>query len=230
MSDPTLAARRDAVTALGSAVRATLVAIAANEAPIERLERATTLAEQLTTQLAGFERPLTELPSVDDLTRGIRFLSPTIGPGNPMSPPITIARTADGVETRVTLDRRFEGPPGFVHGGVTGLLLDEVLGQAASHAARWGMTAFLNISYRHALPIDVELVVSARVTGTGRRKTFVSGTIALVADPRTPFVTAEALFIAPRDEVHGRYFDEVADSTGRPADVHFGAPDLSTRH
>ena len=224
MSDP-LIARRDAVTALGSAGRAALVAIAATEAPIENLERATALAEQLAGELTGTQRPLAQVPSVDDLAHGIRYLSPTIGLGNPMSPPVVIARTDVGVETRVTLDRRFEGPPGFVHGGITGLLLDEVLGEAATHVGLWGMTAFLNISYHHALPIDVELVVSAQVSRDEGRKTFVTGVITLAADPDTAFVTAEALFVTPRAERYDRYFDEVHDASGPIADITFGAPD-----
>ncbi len=228
MPEPSLATRREAVAALGAAVRAALVAIAAHEAPVEDLERATALAEQLTAQLAGNERPLTQLPSVDDLAHGIRYLSPTIGLGNPMSPPVVMARTETGVETRVTLDRRFEGPPGFVHGGVTGLLLDEVLGEAATHAGHWGMTAFLNISYHRALPLDVELLLTARVTHHEGRKAFVSGEISQAAES-TPSVTAEALFVTPREQTYDRYFDAVTDASGPVADVTFGAPDRAAR-
>ena len=229
MPDPTLATRRDAVAALGSAARAALVAIAATEPPIENLERAAALAEQLTAELTGTLRPLTQVPSVDDLAHGIRYLSPTIGLGNPMSPPLVIARTSVGVETHVTLDRRFEGPPGFVHGGITALLLDEVLGEAATHVGLWGLTGFLNISYLHALPIDVELVATAQVSRAEGRKTFVSGEIALAADSATPFVTAEALFVTPRAERYERYFDEVSDAGGPIADITFGAPDRAAR-
>jgi acyl-coenzyme A thioesterase PaaI-like protein len=228
MLDP-IPARRDAVAALGSAVRAALVAIAATEAPIENLQRAAALADQLTAELTGTERPLTQVPSVDDLAHGIRYLSPTIGLGNPMSPPVVMARTATGVETHVTLDRRFEGPPGFVHGGVTALLLDEVLGEAATHVGLWGLTGFLNIDYLHALPIDVELVATAQVSRTEGRKTFVSGGIALSSDPTTPFVAAEALFVTPRAERYDRYFDEVSDANGPIADITFGAPDRAAR-
>jgi acyl-coenzyme A thioesterase PaaI-like protein len=133
-----------------------------------------------------------------------------------MSPPLVFEREGDTVVVRATLDRRFEGPPGFVHGGVTGLMLDEVMGQAGTQAGRWGMTAFLNITYRRALPLDTELVFTSRIDTIDGRKTHVVGGIALAASPSVPYVEAEALFIEPRADRQASYFGDLRTMDGAP--------------
>jgi acyl-coenzyme A thioesterase PaaI-like protein len=133
-----------------------------------------------------------------------------------MSPPLVFERIGERVVVHASLDRRFEGPPGFVHGGVTGLLLDEVLGQAGTLAGRWGMTAFLNITYRRALPLDTELELTSQIDWIDGRKTHVVGGIALASNPSVPFVEAEALFIEPRPDKQADYFGELRTLDGRP--------------
>lgn len=222
MTDPTVTDRRASLAELGAALRDASAALVATEVAADSLEEASAHARAITTLLESETRALTTLASVDDLGAGIRWFSPTVGPGNPMSPPITVESTAEGVVTRVTLDRRFEGPPGLVHGGVTGLLLDEVLGRAGTAIGRWGMTAYLNITYRRALPVDVELELSARVDRIEGRKTFTSGTIALASDPQVPLVEAEALFVEPRAETQAGYFRDLTDASGNPASARVG--------
>jgi acyl-coenzyme A thioesterase PaaI-like protein len=201
--------QRDAVAGLGSAVRAVLVASAANEVPVENLIEATRLAGEIAALLAGHERPLTRVASVDSLPEAIRYFSPVTGLGNAMAPPLVFERSGETVIVHTRLDRRFEGPPGHVHGGVTGLLLDEVLGQAGTQAGRWGMTAFLNITYRRALPLDTELVLTSHIDWIDGRKTHVVGGIALASNPSVQAVEAEALFIEPREERQERYFGDL---------------------
>ena len=208
--------RRAAVANLGSALREVLVAQAANEVSLDHLADATALAREITALLSENPRDLTRVASVDSLPDAIRYFSPVTGLGNPMSPPLVFGRDGDSVVARTSLDRRFEGPPGFVHGGVTGLLLDEVLGQAGTRAGRWGMTAYLTITYRRALPLDTELLLASTIDWFEGRKTHVVGTIALASDPTVPYVHAEALFIEPREERQERYFGELRDLDGAP--------------
>jgi acyl-coenzyme A thioesterase PaaI-like protein len=208
--------RREAVADLGSALREALVAQAANEVSIDHLVEAAGLARALTALLAENPRDLTRVASVDSLPEAIRYFSPVTGLGNPMSPPLVFGREGETVVVRTTLDRRFEGPPGFVHGGVTGLLLDEVLGQAGTLAGRWGMTAYLNITYRRALPLDTELELTSHIDWFDGRKTHVVGAIALASDPSTPHVEAEALFIEPRSDRQEKYFGQLRDLDGKP--------------
>jgi acyl-coenzyme A thioesterase PaaI-like protein len=208
--------QREAVANLGSALREVIVAQAANEVSPENLAEAARLARRITSLVSGNVRELSQVASVDSLPDAIRYFSPVTGLGNPMSPPLVFAYEGESVVVRTTLDRRFEGPPGFVHGGVTSLLLDEVLGQAGTQAGRWGMTAFLNVTYRHALPLDTELELTSHIDWTEGRKTHVRGAIALASDPSVPHVEAEALFIEPRQEKQERYFGDLRDLGGVP--------------
>lgn len=222
MPDPAIEARRAALADLGAAFRTALVALVETDAPVEDLRRGTELARSLATTVLGEPRPVTEVASVDDISRTIRYFSPTVGAANPMAPPITIEDTPTGVRCTVTLDRRFEGPPGFVHGGVTSLLLDEVLGSAATHRGHWGMTAYLHVTYRRALPLDTELVFDARLDRVDGRKILVVGQVAIASAPEVRCVDAEALFVEPRPETRARYFGDLTDADGASTSATFG--------
>lgn len=214
--------RRAAVAELGEAMREALAAVCESEASVEDLQAATMLAWQIAPHVSKSVRPFHQLASVDDLESGIRYFGPVSGLGNPMSPPIDFSTTPDGVLGRVTLGRRFEGPPGHVHGGVSSLLMDETLGQAITRAGRWGLTAFLNMTYRRAVPLGVELYVEAAITERDGRKTMVEGGISLASDPGVQYVGAKALFITPREETHAEYFNGFVDASGDRTSVRLG--------
>ena len=58
-----------------------------------------------------------------------------IGVRNPTAPPLKVMTAPDGsVSADFHLGAAYEGPPGHVHGGVSALILDHVLGEAASSA------------------------------------------------------------------------------------------------
>ena len=88
-----------------------------------------------------------------------------------------------GVVGEATLGVAYEGPPGFVHGGMSALLMDQMLGSAAAAAGVWGMTAHLELDYRGPLPLETKLVLRARVAESSGRKSVITGTIALAEDP-----------------------------------------------
>lgn len=99
------------------------------------------------------------------------------GPVNPLAPPIDLDKDGEGLRAEFTLNGLYEGPPGLVHGGWLAAVLDQALGGAASAAGMPGLTANLDVNYRNPTPLNVPLEVRARVTGTERRKVFVSGEI-----------------------------------------------------
>ena len=70
------------------------------------------------------------------------------GVGSALAPPLVVRRDGDGVVGEATLGLAYEGPPGFVHGGMSALLMDQLLGSAAAAAGLWGMTAHLELDYR----------------------------------------------------------------------------------
>jgi len=80
--------------------------------------------------------------------------NPVIGIRNALAPPIKVELDGKGgVWAECVLGGQYEGPPGHVHGGISSLLLDHVLGEGAHAAGRSGMTASLTLTYRKAVPL-----------------------------------------------------------------------------
>lgn len=135
---------------------------------------------------------------------GIRFSSDgdqmpwgnaVIGVRNPTAPPLVVEKAPDGtVFADFHLGAAYEGPPGHVHGGVAALILDHVLGEAASGAERPRLTGTISMRYLRTTPLG-PLHVEARIDRTEGVKTFAVGHI---ADDEGVTVSAEGVFIQPR--------------------------------
>jgi acyl-coenzyme A thioesterase PaaI-like protein len=98
------------------------------------------------------------------------------------------------VQYSTYLGAGYEGPPGLVHGGVSALLLDQLLGETAAVGGGPGMTGRLTVHYRRPTPLG-ELHLEGWVASREGRKTFVLGHL---KDPQgTVTVEAEGLFILP---------------------------------
>ncbi len=118
-----------------------------------------------------------------------------IGSRNPIAPPLTVNRDpTGGVWTDFTLGAGYEGPPGHVHGGVSALVLDHILGEAASPDRKPRFTGSITVRYRRATPLG-RLHAEARIDRTEGIKTFCVGHI---ADEHGVTVEAEGVFITPR--------------------------------
>lgn len=120
-----------------------------------------------------------------------------VGLRNPLSPVRPERREVrDGVLSfDVHLGAPWEGPPGHVHGGVSALLLDQALGEAASVFGGPGMTGRLTLHYRRATPLG-PLRVEAWLDRTDGAKTVTKGRT-LDGEGNT-CVEAEGLFIFPK--------------------------------
>ena len=92
------------------------------------------------------------------------------------------------------LGAAYEGPPGHVHGGVAALILDHVLGAAASSPQQPMLTGTITMRYRRLTPLG-DLHVEARIVRTEGIKTFAEGHL---ADAEGVTVEAEGVFIRPR--------------------------------
>jgi acyl-coenzyme A thioesterase PaaI-like protein len=80
-------------------------------------------------------------------------LSPVIGELNPMRPQIEL-RVADGrVRGHALLGKRFVGPAGFAHGGITAMICDQLVALAARAAGVRGVTRSLEVRYRRPTPL-----------------------------------------------------------------------------
>ena len=135
---------------------------------------------------------------------GVRFTTggdrlawgnPVIGIRNPIAPPLRIQRDTDGrVFTDFHLGAAYEGPPGHVHGGVSALVLDHVLGEVAAHEETPRFTGTITLRYLRPTRLG-ELHAEARITRTDGFKAYAAGHL---ADDEGITVEAEGVFIQPK--------------------------------
>lgn len=223
--DPELMA---AVTDLGDALRELLGASVRTTVGAGELAAAAAGARAVSARLAASTRHRDQLPSLDDPVAFRRVYSPVTGVGSAIAPPLRIRRErAGGVVAEATLGSQYEGPPGFLHGGVSGLLMDQLLGAAAMSADRWGMTAHLELDYRAPVPLDTPLLFRAGVSATSGRRTTIAGTIARADRADRALVEARGEFVTPRDELMDSYFGSITDAAGRHAPPGRGATDAT---
>ena len=205
-----------AVTDLGTALRELIEVSVTTTVAAAEIRAAAEMVRRATERLAVARRPAAQLPALDDLAKGRRVFNPVTGTGSALAPPLAVHRDGDGVCAEVTLGVAYEGPPGFVHGGMSALFMDQLLGSAAAAAGLWGMTAHLELDYRGPLPLETPLVLRARVVESKGRKSLITGTIALVEDPERVLVEARGVFVLPRPEKVAAYFGSITDASGRP--------------
>jgi acyl-coenzyme A thioesterase PaaI-like protein len=139
-----------------------------------------------------------------DGTFGVRYLATgermawgnaVVGIRNPIAPPVVIDRDASGrAWCDIHLGAAYEGPPGHVHGGVAALILDHLLGEAASDGVNPRLTGTINFRYVRATRLG-QLHAEATTTRIDGVKTFVTGHL---ADEEGVTVEAEGVFILPR--------------------------------
>jgi acyl-coenzyme A thioesterase PaaI-like protein len=121
--------------------------------------------------------------------------NPVIGIRNPIAPPLTILRDADGrVWTDFHLGAAYEGPPGHVHGGVAALVLDHILGEGATDGLSPRFTGTITMRYLRTTRLG-QLHAEAKITRTDGVKTYVSGHL---ADDEGITVEADGVFIQPK--------------------------------
>jgi acyl-coenzyme A thioesterase PaaI-like protein len=135
---------------------------------------------------------------------GVRYLSTgermawgnaVIGIRNPIAPPVQIRRDAHGTSVcDFYLGAAYEGPPGHVHGGVAALVLDHLLGEAASDGINPRLTGTISFRYVRATRLG-DLHAEAVITRTEGVKTYAVGHL---ADAEGVTVEAEGVFIQPR--------------------------------
>lgn len=120
-----------------------------------------------------------------------------VGVRNAIAPPIVLHWADDGsVHSEVDLGVAYEGPPGCVHGGVSALLLDHLMGETASAAhTRLIVTGTLTLRYERPLPLG-RVSMRAQIIKEDDRKVTVTAHIGAEGDE--PAVRANGLFIVPR--------------------------------
>lgn len=187
-----------AVTELGEALRALVDASVTTAVPAAELRSVAAGAGELTSRLAAARRAQDELSPLDDPMVLRRVYNPVIGVGSALAVPLVVREAEGGVLAEASFGTAYEGPPGALHGGVSGLLMDQMVGSASKAAGLMVFTVRLELDYRAAVPLHTPLVLTARIGELSGRKATATGAIALAAQPDRPLVEAAGVLVMPR--------------------------------
>lgn len=128
--------------------------------------------------------------------RPLAWGNAVIGMRNPISPPLTIHHDPDGARcwSEFSLGSAYEGPPGLVHGGICALVLDHILGEAASEGLTKPLfTGTITVKYLRGTPLG-KLRAEATIERIEGIKTIARGHI---SDDDGITAEAEGVFIKP---------------------------------
>jgi uncharacterized protein (TIGR00369 family) len=186
----------EALAALAARVRELTEAVVFTGVDAGEVSEVAEEVAELTARLSAFRRPTPPIAQLDGDGLVHQLASPVSGRLNPIAPPVEMKVSPDGtVRCEFTLSGVYEGPPGFVHGGISALILDQLLGAAAAANGTPGMTATLNVRYQRPTPYGVPLTAEAKAIRVDGRKTYVD---ALIFGPDgKPTIEASAMFIMP---------------------------------
>jgi acyl-coenzyme A thioesterase PaaI-like protein len=131
----------------------------------------------------------------EDTGRPLAWANPAVGVRNAIAPPMIIHHEPDGrAWSEFTLSGAYEGPPGWVHGGICALVLDHILGEAASDGlTKPKFTGTITVKYLRGTPLG-QLRAEAFIERTEGVKTYARG---YLIDAEGTTVEAEGVFIQP---------------------------------
>ena len=182
-------------TPLTQAVRRLIQAGIRTGADEETIREAQTAIEAVAQKLEGTadDDPAQVRLAVDG--RPVVWGNPVTGFRNAVAPPLVMHEEPDGLWwSEFELGDAYQGPPGWVHGGVLALVLDQLLGEAASEGLSKPLfTGTITMRYLRGTPLG-RLRAEAAIERTDGYKTFVSGHI---GDAEGKTVEAEGIWIKP---------------------------------
>jgi acyl-coenzyme A thioesterase PaaI-like protein len=191
------AAEADRVTALyaplADAVRELIDATIRTAADDHVVADARSTIEAVTESLRQRVRPVGVSFRIGD--RPLPLGNAVVGVCNPIAPPVVVHHEGGGrCWSEFVLGSAYEGPPKLVHGGVSALVLDHMLGEAASEGlSRARFTGTITVKYLRGTPLG-PLRCEAWIDRQEGVKTFARGSI---SDANGVTVEAEGVFIEP---------------------------------
>jgi uncharacterized protein (TIGR00369 family) len=101
------------------------------------------------------------------------------GGANPRGMKLTFEQddAARCIRGRFCLGDEYSGGPGFLHGGIIAVLLDEVMGKVNRFRGVRAVTAELKIEYLKPVPVGQEIIVEAHEVEANGRNLFHEGEI-----------------------------------------------------
>jgi uncharacterized protein (TIGR00369 family) len=126
-----------------------------------------------------FRDVLVDLPELTFSGEGTRFQQCFgCGPTHEIGLRVRWFRAAGEVLSPIVVPRRYEGPPGAVHGGIVAAYLDEVLAGAAVHrTGRLYVTGELSVRYVKPTPVERPLLGRGHATRATPRYIDVEATL-----------------------------------------------------
>ena len=96
------------------------------------------------------------------------------GPNNPEGLHLlfTLDQQVHTAAASVTLDERYQGAPGYIHGGIIATLLDEAMSKLNRPLGVLAMTRQMDVSYLKPAPIGREMLLRSRFLRREGRKLF----------------------------------------------------------
>ncbi|MQY02931.1 PaaI family thioesterase [Actinomadura macrotermitis] len=187
-----------ALTGLAARVRELTEAVVHTDVDPAEADAVAAEIAALTARLTAARREHPPVAALGADGRLRHLANPVSGELNPIAPPVLLEIVPDGggVRAEFTLSDVYEGPPSFVHGGVSALILDQLLGAAAAVNGTPGMTATLELRYRRPTPHGVPLTAEAKVSRVDGRKTYVDA--AITGPDGKATVQATAMFVMPQ--------------------------------
>ncbi len=181
-------------TPLADAVRELVDATILTRADDDVVAEARSAIEAVTKSLRQRTRPVGVTYRIDG-GRPLTLGNAAIGLGNPLAPPVVVHHEGGGrCWSEFVLGTAYEGPPKLVHGGVSALILDHMLGEAASEGlSKPRFTGTITVKYLRGTPLG-PLRSEAWFERTEGVKAFARGTI---SDAHGVTVEAEGIFIEP---------------------------------
>jgi acyl-coenzyme A thioesterase PaaI-like protein len=161
----------------------------------DTVREAQSAIEAVTEMLERKQRTVPSNLRHEDTGRPLTWANPAVGLRNAIAPPMIIHHDADGrCWSEFTLGGAYEGPPGWVHGGICALVLDHILGEAASEGLTLPkFTGTITLRYLRGTPLG-PLRADAFVERSEGVKTFARG---YLSDAEGTTVEAEGVFIRP---------------------------------
>lgn len=105
--------------------------------------------------------------------------------------------SAGTVVAHATISDQYEGPPGYLHGGIIATLLDEAMSKANRAQGVTAMTRQMSVEYLRPVPSGAAIRIEGRVARSKGRKHWAEARIA--NSEGLTLATATALFIAIRN-------------------------------
>jgi acyl-coenzyme A thioesterase PaaI-like protein len=154
--------------------------------------------EAVTEQLASAQHTSTSTARHEGTGRPLAYANPAVGMRNAIAPPMDIVHEESSDDGRCwaefDLGLAYEGPPGLVHGGICALVLDHLLGEAASDGlTKPHFTGTITLRYLRGTPLG-RVRTEAWIDRVDGVKTYARGTI---SDAEGITVEADGIFIRP---------------------------------